>query len=79
MIGTGLVERETHPNQSFKSNAVPFNGFYAVVPRESTISVHNKGDMFGDRSLAQDAYQEFADLGDGPLDWRGLKKPTPRL
>ena len=52
MVGTALIGRETYPNQCFESNAVPFNSLYAMVPRESTISVHNKGDMFGNWSLA---------------------------
>lgn len=52
VIGTALTERETHSNQCFKSNAVPFDSLNAVVPCESTVPVHNKGDMFGNWSLA---------------------------
>ena len=50
--GAAQTERETHSNQCFESNAVPFNSLYPMVPRESTISVHDKGDMFGNWSLA---------------------------
>ena len=51
-IGIALTERETHSNQCFKSNAVPFNSLYAVMPCESPVPVHDKGDMFGNWSLA---------------------------
>jgi hypothetical protein len=52
---------------------VPVDNFYAILPRKSSIPIHDEGDVFGDGALTESSQKKLLELLEGPFDRRKLK------
>ena len=57
---------------------MPLHRFDAVVAREPSVAVHDEGDVPRNGALPKGADEEVADLEEEPLEWGGMKEPSPK-